>query len=69
MRDDGAEGHPGVSGVEEATTTPEPATSSVERELAAMRKLHTALTPLDEAAQRRVLMWLFARYGIGEEAE
>jgi hypothetical protein len=55
-----------VTGVEEATTTPEAAT--VERELAAMRKLHTALTPLDEAAQKRVLLWLFARYGIGEEA-
>lgn len=55
-----------MSGVEEATTTPEPATfepASVSDELAAMRKLHTALQPLDEAAQRRVLTWLFARYG------
>lgn len=57
-----------MSDVEE-TTAPEPPTSSVERELAAMKKLHSALTPLDEAAQRRVLTWLFARYGIGEGVE
>lgn len=37
---------------------------SVTDELTAMRKLHTALQPLDRAAQVRVLTWLADRYGV-----
>jgi hypothetical protein len=49
-----------VSGVEEATTTPEP--SPVADELAAMRKLVNALEALDHGTQARVLRWLVNRY-------
>jgi hypothetical protein len=48
------------------TTVAEP--SPVADELHAMRKLYQAISPLDPASQRRVLMWLFDRYGVGEAA-
>lgn len=41
--------------------------ASVTEELAAMRRLHTALSALDRAAQVRVLVWLADRYNVVRE--
>lgn len=58
-----------MSGVEEATTTPEPAEPpSVVTETAAMRRVAGVLEALEGGARRRVLAWLADRYGLGGEA-
>lgn len=48
--------------------TPDVEPPSVTAELGAMRRLVNALEALDQPTQRRVLLWLADRYGLGGEA-